>query len=65
MQSLLSNLKPHDNGDENGATDDEEVQKIIDRKVSMNESNVIGTNFEKYNNFKPSQLVRRKIANYF
>ena len=30
----------------------------------MNEQNVIGTNLEKYNDFKPSQLVRRKITNY-
>ncbi len=31
----------------------------------MNEQNVIGTNFEKYNDQKPSQEIRRKIANYF
>lgn len=31
----------------------------------MNETNVIGMNFEKYNNQKPTQEVRRKIANYF
>lgn len=31
----------------------------------MNESNVIGMNFEKYNDQKPSQEIRRKIANYF
>ena len=28
--------------------DDEDVKKILSRKVSMNEQNVIGTNFEKY-----------------
>lgn len=37
----------------------------MSRKVSMNEQNVIGTNFEKYNDQKPSQEIRRKIANYF
>ena len=34
--------------------EDEHVRRIMSRKVSMNESNVIGTNFEKYNNQKPS-----------
>lgn len=31
----------------------------------MNEQNVIGMNLEKYNDQKPSQEIRRKIANYF
>ena len=30
----------------------------------MNEQNVIGTNFEKYNDKKPSVEIRRKITNY-
>jgi hypothetical protein len=37
----------------------------MSRKVSMNEQNVIGTNFEKYNDIKPSPEIRRKIANFF
>jgi hypothetical protein len=36
------------------SSDDEDVKKIMSRKVSMNEQNVIGTNFEKYNDQKPS-----------
>jgi hypothetical protein len=35
------------------------------RKVSMNEQNVIGFNFEKYNReAKPSNEIRRKIGNF-
>lgn len=49
---------------ESESEDDEDIRKILGRKVSMNESNVIGMNFEKYNNQKPSQDIRRKITNY-
>jgi hypothetical protein len=35
-------------------SEDEDVKKIMSRKVSMNEQNVIGHNFEKYNDQKPS-----------
>lgn len=31
----------------------------------MNEQNVIGMNFEKYNDQKPSLEIRRKIGNFF
>lgn len=63
---MLQNLKPQDSSDTNNVSeDDEAVRKIMDRKVSMNEQNVIGTNFEKYNDCKPSQEIRRKINNYF
>lgn len=31
----------------------------------MNEQNVIGMNFEKYIDQKPSGEIRRKIANFF
>lgn len=56
MTSLLKGLKP-DGSDEKGSynfvdsesEEDEDIKKIMGRKVSMNESNVIGTNFEKYN----------------
>ena len=48
MQNLLSSLKPEisefRSGQESEDEDDEDVRKIIIRKVSMNESNVIGTN---------------------
>ncbi len=45
--------------------DDEDYKRIMNRKVSMNEQNVIGTNFEKYNReAKPSGEIRRKIGNF-
>jgi len=54
-------LKPNDGSgtrltSDNSYSDDEDedVRKIMDRKVSMNEYNVIGMNFEKYNDTKPS-----------
>ena len=31
----------------------------------MNQKNVIGLNFEKYNDMKPSPEIKRKIANLF
>jgi hypothetical protein len=46
---------------------DEEYRKIVSRKVSMNEQNVIGMNFEKYNllsDAKPTHNVKRKVANF-
>ncbi|MFS8159445.1 MAG: hypothetical protein ACMG6E_04370 [Candidatus Roizmanbacteria bacterium] len=59
-------MKPSEIMDGEGSnSEDEDIRKIVDRKVSMNEQNVIGKNFEKYNDCKPSQEIRRKIANYF
>lgn len=60
LTSLLRDLKP-DGSSEKGnnrvvyseseeSEDDEDIRKMLGRKVSMNESNVIGMNFEKYNN---------------
>jgi glycosyltransferase involved in cell wall biosynthesis len=38
---------------------------MVVRKVSMNEHNVVGLDFEKYNReAKPSGEIRRKIANF-
>ena len=34
--------------------EDEDVKKVVSRRVSMNKQNVIGMNFEKYNDQKPS-----------
>ena len=46
-------------------SEDEDFRKIMSRKVSMNEQNVIGLNFEKYNREdKPSVEIRRKIGNF-
>ena len=30
-------------------SEDEDVKKVVNRKISMNEQNVIGMNFQKYN----------------
>ena len=64
MKDLLHSLKPDDGESQEEEEEDEDVKKILSRKVSLNEQNVVGMNFEKYNDQKPSQEVRRKIANY-
>ena len=80
MQKLLGNLKGsashNDLTEMSGglgvsaeeavnSDDDKDYIRIASRKVSMNEQNVIGMNFEKYNGeAKPSHEIRRKIANF-
>lgn len=74
MQSLLQDLKGSQHSSQsdpvsarkktNSSEEDEAVAKIMSRKVSMNESNVVGMNFQKYNLLKPNFEVRRKIANF-
>lgn len=72
MQQLLGGLKAsddsHDEPSHSGADDDsedEDYRRIMTRRVSMNEQNVIGTNFEKYNReAKPTSEIRRKIGNF-
>ena len=49
IAKLLSGLKPDSDRSKQQESDDEDYKKIMDRKVSMNEQNVIGMNFEKYN----------------
>ena len=54
IYNLLSNsLKPENAqeevDDEESQSDDEETAKIVARKISMNRVNVVGLNFEKYN----------------
>lgn len=39
--------------------------KLVDRKISMNQVNVIGLDLEKYNDMKPSKEVKRMITNLF
>jgi len=39
--------------------------KLVDRKISMNQVNVIGLDLEKYNDLKPSKEVKRMITNLF
>ena len=56
MYSLLSSLKPDEdsNAAEESQSDDEDAAKIVGRKLSMNRYNVVGLNFEQYNDVKPT-----------
>jgi len=44
-------------------SEDEDVVKLVDRKISLNKSNVVGLDFEKYNDLKPTPEIKRKIIN--
>lgn len=50
IYQLLSNLKPEGNDKKKSEShsDDEDAMKIVDRKISLNQVNVTGLNFEKY-----------------
>ena len=64
MYSLLSGLKPDEEVrayDEH--SEDEDATKLVDRKISLNQTNVVGLNFEKYNDLKPTPEIKRKITN--
>lgn len=65
----MSNLKPEDTGanvdDDESHSEDEDAMKLVDRKISMNQVNVIGLDLEKYNDLKPSKEVKRMITNLF
>ena len=67
MFSLLANLKPDEEtrnpDDEQSHSEDEDATKLVDRKISLNKTNVTGLNFEKYNDLKPTLDIRRKITN--
>jgi len=39
--------------------------KLVDRKISLNRTNVIGLNLERYNDLKPNKEVKRMITNLF
>lgn len=60
---MLSGLQPSDDISltKQISEEDEVYRKMRDRKVSMNEQNVIGMNFQKYNESKPNQEVRVSI----
>jgi hypothetical protein len=72
---LSSSLKPEKADQEGNGTDkedgeesqsdDEETMKLVDRKISMNRVNVVGTDFEKYNNLKPTTAIKLRIHNLF
>ena len=68
MYQLLQSLAPNNEEsreEESSQSDDEDVEKFVIRKQSMNQDNVIGIDFEKYNQMKPSPEIKRKIANLF
>jgi len=73
MANLLSCLKAEDGQQYNkyiGAGDteedeDEDVSKIVDRRMSLNQYNEVGMNFQKYQDIKPAAGVRREILNMF
>ena len=46
---------------EESQSEDEDAVKLVERKVSLNRTNVIGLNLEKYNEFKPSKDLSRMI----
>ena len=54
-----------DNKAEESLSDDEDANRIVDRKIEMNQKNVLNKDFEKYNDLKPTPEIKRKIANLF
>lgn len=44
--------------------DDDDYKREVTRKISVNENNVVGINFQKYQDAKPSKEIRRKIFNF-
>lgn len=74
MAGLLSCLKADDGGAQYnkyiGAGDseedeDEDATKIVGRRLSLNQFNEVGMNFQKYQDIKPAAGVRREILNMF
>lgn len=63
MKVLLSGLSPA--GGEDSHSEDEKATEYIGRKVSLHTVNVVGTNFEKYHDLRPSQEIKLKILNFF
>lgn len=66
--NLLSSLKPEAEepaSDEESQSDDEATQKLMGRKISMNRINVVGLNFEQYNDLKPTNAIKLRIHNLF
>ena len=66
MYQLLSSLAPtndEDNKQEESQSEDEDADRLVERRTSINIDNVIGLDFEHYNKIKPSQQIRLKIVN--
>lgn len=67
MKILLGGLMPENKAgeDEESHSEDEKADEYIGRKISIHQVNVVGTNFEKYNDLKPSHEIKLKILNLF
>lgn len=67
MFSLLAGLKPDEENrnadEEQSRSEDEDANKLVDRKISLNKINVTGLDFEKYTDMKPTPEIKRKITN--
>jgi hypothetical protein len=64
MYMLLNGLKPDEEVKvAESHSDDEDAIKLVDRKISLNQTNVVGLDFEKYNDLKPTPEIKRKITN--
>ena len=67
MYNLLSGLSGANEPptQDDNPSEDEDFVKQAERKASLNRTNVIGLNLEKYNAFKPTKDVSRMIQNLF
>ena len=66
MYALFQSLAPDASEDgkaEESLSEDDEVNKLVDRRQSINIDNVIGLDFEHYNKIKPAQHIKLKIKN--
>ena len=69
MYQLLASLAPEDDGDdgnkqeEESLSEDENANKLFERRTSINVDNVIGLDFEHYNKMKPTTQIKLKIKN--
>jgi len=76
MANLLSCLKADGDSNEKDSynkfigagadeDDDDDVNDTVERRMSMNQFNEMGLNFQKYQDIKPAAGVRREILNMF
>jgi hypothetical protein len=65
FKNLLGGLRPPQNNGDDSSSEDEQVTRYEGRKASMHQVNVVGMNFEKYNDLKPNNDLKLKIQNFF
>lgn len=72
MAGLLSGLKAEDPkkynklmGHNSDDDEDDDVNEVLGRRMSMNKFNRVGMNFQRYLENKPEPAVRREILNMF